>query len=340
MFLYLVDVSAELGAPAFVPFRHTTDLPMIPNWFPREGGRRDPDRPTWVSPTARPDLYEHEVQAAGPAGTIVAYTNRTFHRGTQLTVPRGARYTLHINFRPAGSEWQSRHSWLRQANAPGWQAFVGHASPRQLALFGWPPPGHAFWTADTLAGVEQRYPELDLAPWHAAHGDQDDAGRPTAAAKRAPAGQRWPVADGVIELRPPRAGEFAALLAGRDSEWERWLGPGVDEPNPTAVIVEAGQIVGWVDYDTEQSWLRPGEVNIGYNVFAANRRNQNATRAVRLLVRWLVEHTEVERAYLAIDADNIASQGVASAVNARPTERYLNDRGRTNIRYVIDVRTQ
>jgi hypothetical protein len=180
MFLYLLDVPAELGAPAFVPLHQTRDLPMIPNWFPREDGRRDPDRPSWISTTARPDLYEHEVRAAGPAGTVVAYSNRTFHRGTQLTVPRGARYTLHINFRPSGSEWQSRHSWLRHANSPAWDGFVQHASSRQLALFGWPPPGHPFWTADTLIGVQQRYPELELAPWHAALDDRS-VGRRAAA---------------------------------------------------------------------------------------------------------------------------------------------------------------
>jgi hypothetical protein len=31
MFLYLSDVPAELGPPAFVPLRHTADMPMIPN---------------------------------------------------------------------------------------------------------------------------------------------------------------------------------------------------------------------------------------------------------------------------------------------------------------------
>lgn len=97
-----------------------------------------------------------------------AYTNRTFHRGTQLTAPRGARYTLHINFRPAGSEWQSRYSWLPNANTLAWQAFVEASSPRQLELFGWPPPGHGFWTTDTLSGVRQRYPGLDMSPWEVA----------------------------------------------------------------------------------------------------------------------------------------------------------------------------
>ena len=168
MFLYLVDVPVELGPPAFVALGHTAELAMIPNWFPRHDGGRDPDQPTWISPVGRPDLYEHEVRGAGPAGTVVAYTNRTFHRGTQLTVPRGARYTLHVNFRPAGSEWQNRHSWLRHANKAAWSDFVERASPRQLALFGWPPPGHPFWTTQTIASIRERYPGFDVAPWRTA----------------------------------------------------------------------------------------------------------------------------------------------------------------------------
>src|SRR5206468_11721433 len=127
-----------------------------------------PDKPRWLSPSGRPDLYDQEFLAAGPAGTVAAYTNRTFHRGTQVTAPRGVRYTLHINFRPAGSEWQNRHSWLRHANTPAWQAFVETASPRQLELFGWPPPGHPFWTADTIAGVRQRYAGIDVSSWEVA----------------------------------------------------------------------------------------------------------------------------------------------------------------------------
>ena len=29
-------------------------------------------------------------------------------------------------------------------------------------LFGFPPPGHPFWTEETLAAMAARYPALDL----------------------------------------------------------------------------------------------------------------------------------------------------------------------------------
>lgn len=168
MFLYLSDVPAELGAPAYVATQHTTDLPVLPNWYPRND-RATNDAPAgWAASEGRPDLFDREVRATGPAGTVVAYTNRTFHRGTELTAPRGARYTIHVNFRPAASEWQARHSWLSQANEDAWHDFVRRASPRQLELFGWPPPGHPYWCNETLAGVCKRYPGFDPGPWQKA----------------------------------------------------------------------------------------------------------------------------------------------------------------------------
>lgn len=50
MFLYLSDVPTDLGPPSFVPRRHATDLPSIPNWFPRtDDVGVDVDHPSWVA---------------------------------------------------------------------------------------------------------------------------------------------------------------------------------------------------------------------------------------------------------------------------------------------------
>jgi hypothetical protein len=166
MFVYLVDVPAALGPPSFIPRRCTEDLPVIPNWFPRtDGARVDAEHPSWVSQEGAPELYEHEVSAAGPAGTVVAYANDTFHRGTAMTAPRGARYTVHVNFRPEGVDWITRHSWRPETNIARWHDFVVRAAPQQLALFGFPLPGHPYWTEETIAGTAARYPGLDLSSW-------------------------------------------------------------------------------------------------------------------------------------------------------------------------------
>ncbi len=150
LFVYLSDVSEQHGPTHFVSRTRTAELPLMPNWLERSD---------------RPELYEHEVSGAGPAGTIAAYSIDTFHRGTNMTAPRGARYTLHVNFRPAAAEWHDRHPWAGRSYNPRWYRFVERASPRQLELFGFPAPGHAFWTQATIEGLASRYTGLDVGPW-------------------------------------------------------------------------------------------------------------------------------------------------------------------------------
>ena len=121
----------------------------------------------------------------------------------------------------------------------------------------------------------------------------------------------WLVSDGVITIRPSRAADAATLIAGRDEEWARWLGPGSDDPRPTACVLFADTIVGWVDYDGSPAWLNPGEVNVGYNVFLPYRRRGYATRAVALLLQRLALDDECRVAILSIARGNEASRRVA-----------------------------
>lgn len=177
LFVYLVDVPDDLGPPHLVSTRHTADLPVLPNWYPRSDVEPNGDR--FVASTGRPDLYDVEESAVGPAGTVVAFTPGTVHRGTALTRPGGARYSMHLSYRPAVAEWAQRKGWPDRSHDAAWYHFVDQATPRQLAVLGFPPPGHAFWTPATLSAVALRYPGLDLTPW------RDSAGPFTAGRARA-----------------------------------------------------------------------------------------------------------------------------------------------------------
>jgi hypothetical protein len=121
-----------------------------------------------LSKEEKPAWYDAEVSSAGPAGTVTAYGIDTFHRGTNLTLPAGARYTLHMGFRRASAEWVSRVAWADHSHEPAWYAFVAKASLRQLLLFGFPPPGDPYWTEETLNGMAERYRGLDVSRFRAA----------------------------------------------------------------------------------------------------------------------------------------------------------------------------
>ncbi len=162
MFVYLADVPDEYGPAHIVPRKYTKDLPPIPHRYLRPGrtstGREQDD-------SGSPGLYAAEVSAAGPAGTVVAFEIGTVHRATAMTAPRGARYTMHVNYNSARVHWGQRRGWAYAAGRDYWSNFVQRATPRQLRVFGFPPPGHPYWTPETLTGLAQRYPGLDISPW-------------------------------------------------------------------------------------------------------------------------------------------------------------------------------
>jgi hypothetical protein len=46
--------------------------------------------------------------------------------------------------------------------------FDAAAQEWQTHGFGFPPPGHPYWTEATLTGTAQRYPGLNITPWRSA----------------------------------------------------------------------------------------------------------------------------------------------------------------------------
>lgn len=119
------------------------------------------------------------------------------------------------------------------------------------------------------------------------------------------------ITDGVVSIRRPFDGDGERLIAGRDEAFHRFMGEGSDEPEPAGCIVVEDQVVGWVDFDADRDWLEPGEVNLGYNVFAEHRGNGYATRAVKLLLHHLALTGAASVATLLIHPDNTHSLALA-----------------------------
>ena len=145
--LLLSDVTAADAPTAAVPIEYTAAVPATP--FFAEGDA----------------LREHEVLLTGRAGTLILYQTHVFHRGTNFTGAQASRFIIMADFKRRGDPWTGKMAWPDRALRPGWSAALAAMSVRQRDLFGFPPPGSDYWTADTLAGVQARYPAMDMRPY-------------------------------------------------------------------------------------------------------------------------------------------------------------------------------
>ena len=109
-------------------------------------------------------LKQYERSTAAPAGSIFPYGIDVYHRGTNMTAPRGHRYAVMACYKNAADDTIGYHAWPFHHTKP-WHRIFDHATPEQLACFGVHPPGHPFWTAPTLARSQARYPNWDMTPY-------------------------------------------------------------------------------------------------------------------------------------------------------------------------------
>jgi hypothetical protein len=131
-----------------VPLSRTREVPL--------GLRHIEDRYTWP---------EAEIPVVGPAGTLFMYRTDVFHRGSNFTAPGRARFALLTDFMRRGTAWTGRHAWANQTGRKGWAEALSRMSPAQRDLFGFPRPGDPYWTDQTLADTQLRYPKMDLSPY-------------------------------------------------------------------------------------------------------------------------------------------------------------------------------
>jgi len=154
--LYLSDVTEDLGPTRLVSRYHTVQLPLYAEHLSKNEYR---------------SVYATEQSAVAPAGSLLAFSPDVMHRATNLVAPGGSRFTVMLGYQCTGHQWQGYKSWPKMGHNDEMIAFVESATPRQLELIGFPPPNHPFWSATTIRGVRERYPNADFdaffdAPTH------------------------------------------------------------------------------------------------------------------------------------------------------------------------------
>lgn len=154
--IYLTDVTDAHGAIHYVP---------VPDSDPITG----PMRPQFAGENAEVEtaLRHVERSGAGPAGSVFAYGIDVFHRGTNLTVPDGHRYTMTASYKAAGNDQVGWSAWPRFYREP-WHLVMDQSTVEQRTCLGIPAPGDPFWTEMTLARTEDRWPNADWSAYRSA----------------------------------------------------------------------------------------------------------------------------------------------------------------------------
>jgi hypothetical protein len=145
-FIYLSDVTEDDGPTRIVPFDGGKDVPYTPLYLPFGS------------------LANLEVRCTGPAGSLLVYRTDILHRGSDFAAPGRSRFSILADYQVRGTTWGGKMAWPKQS-PERWARFIPQCSVRERDLFGFPRPGDPYWTAETLAGVDARYPGIDLAPY-------------------------------------------------------------------------------------------------------------------------------------------------------------------------------
>ena len=145
-FIYLSDVTAADGPTCIVPYDRGKDVPWTPLYLPFG------------------TLAESEVRCTGPAGSLLLYRTDILHRGSDFSAPGRSRFSLLADYQVRGTTWGGKMAWPKQS-PERWAKFIPQCSVRQRDLFGFPRPGDPYWDEQTLQGVAERYPGIDLAPY-------------------------------------------------------------------------------------------------------------------------------------------------------------------------------
>ena len=156
MILYYGDVGLDMGPTYVVSQEKTRHLPLWPTHRTR---KKDPA------------LYKDERPVLATAGTLFVFSMRTWHRASNIEADSGVRLSHHLVWRSAAHAFAGYHLWSRMGENPELQRFVERATPRQREVLGFPPPGHPYWNAETLAAVKLRYPKMDMGPYTTPRGE-------------------------------------------------------------------------------------------------------------------------------------------------------------------------
>ncbi len=147
--IYYTDVTEEHAPTAICSWQHYQDGIQWPAYYSKEDN---------------PMLYDNEVKVVAPAGSMLIYSMRTFHRGTLFNADVG-RIGQFVTYAPKNYRWLGIVGWPRNAIRKEFRQWIEQASVVERTTLGFPAPGDAYWDEETITGVNARYPGMDMTPY-------------------------------------------------------------------------------------------------------------------------------------------------------------------------------
>ena len=148
---YFTDVTTECGPTAVCSKTHYPERILVPAGYTRE---------------QRPEIYDNEVKVTVPAGSLLIYSMRTFHRGTAITGDNHGRLGMFVTYAPREGRWMGIVGWPVSAGKREFRQWIEQATVDERTAIGFPEAGHDYWTDETLDGVSGRFPGMDMTPYH------------------------------------------------------------------------------------------------------------------------------------------------------------------------------
>lgn len=158
--IYLHDVPADCAPMQIIPGSHRQIMDLLPklihdgNWSGRGGIKDIRKVPEFADP----------VPTTGRAGSVRFNSSFGVHAAISFDNKRQQRgYSTFSFCRADTSQWiRLSNLWREQEfSVPFWT----DTTPRVRSLFGWPKPGHPYYTAETIELLAEWYPGMDLSPY-------------------------------------------------------------------------------------------------------------------------------------------------------------------------------
>ena len=150
------DLHRDNGNNSLLPINHVWEYGQISSWyFPDDVGADN--APMRIVPREFDDDVSKCKYLTVPGNTQMIFNTHIWHSSTTYHGDEGQRYTVTRIYGRADHYWEGVSSYTNMGMREPLREFIGMLTARQREYFRFPPAGHAYYTEETLALLEEQY---------------------------------------------------------------------------------------------------------------------------------------------------------------------------------------